>query len=431
MEEANMEERMVALQNELERIMEELEHTRQDRDEEVALGMDMETRLQTTQAELNFVNKQLAALQKQYQEVTGQAGYYKAERDAFKLERDTLRSQMPTPGSLTPMSALMHASTSQESSQPALTIPRTSSPKLAKLPDPPVFTGDSQMGENSLDIWKIKIADKIEQDAARYPDALAQLRYVFSRVGGAAQAQLESYAEENYARALARANEHPGTPAYKTMLTILDNAFGDPDRANTARTKLAKLNQGKKSFAEHYAEFMRYASKTGYDESSLLHMLRLQLSQELGTALSYQATEPKTMDELVRLCQSLDNRQRAEQYRQRTRMAPQQTRTVNMIGTTPCMVSSRPASPPTASTATGTHPGPMDMSAGKTRAKWVTPEVLAERRAKGLCVRCGSKQHFVSQCMLLPTRRPQVMVAEAQIPENAEVDTTESESKNM
>ena len=196
---------------------------------------------------------------------------------------------------------------------------------------------------------------------------------------------------------------------------------------NTARTKLARLSQGKKTFAEHYAEFMRYAPKTGYDENSLLHMLRLQLSQELGTALLYKVTEPTTMDELVRLCQSLDNRQRAEQHRQQSRTAPLQ-QIGDAAGSTPC-----PASPPVTSTATGTLPGPMDTSAGKLRAKWVTPEVLAERRAKGLCVRCGSRQHFVSQCMLLPARRPQAAPAGAQVlgvPEDAEVEVTESETKN-
>ena len=173
--------------------------------------------------------------------------------------------------------------------------------------------GNLRLDDISLDIWKIKMADKIGQDEARYPNALAQLCYIFSQVGGAAQAQLELYAENNYTKGLSNARQHPDIPAYQTMFTILDNAFGDPDRANMARTKLAKLNQGRKPFAEHYAKFMRYAPKMGYDESSLLHMLRLQLSQELGTTLSYQANEPQSIEEMVRLCQSLDNRQRAEQ----------------------------------------------------------------------------------------------------------------------
>ena len=179
--------------------------------------------------------------------------------------------------------------------------------KCAKLPDPPVFMENPRLDDISLDIWKIKMANKMGQDEACYPNALAQLCYIFSQVGGAAQVQLELYAENNYTKALSNAWQHPDIPAYQTMFTILDNVFGDPDQANMARTKLAKLNQGRKPFAEHYAKFMHYAPKMGYDESSLLHMLHLQLLQELGTALSYQANEPQSIEEMVHLCQSLDN----------------------------------------------------------------------------------------------------------------------------
>ena len=75
----------------------------------------------------------------------------------------------------------------------------------------------------------------------------------------------------------------------------------------------------------------------------------------------------------------------------------------------------------------------MDSSAGKTHAKWVTPEILGERRAKGMCVHCGSKQHFVGQCMLLPACHPQATAAQMQaaaVPEDAEVEVIEVESKN-
>ena len=52
---------------------------------------------------------------------------------------------------------------------------------------------------------------------------------------------------------------------------------------------------------------MHYTPKMGYDESSLLHMLHLQLLQELGTALSYQANKPQSIEKMVHLCQSFDN----------------------------------------------------------------------------------------------------------------------------
>ena len=75
----------------------------------------------------------------------------------------------------------------------------------------------------------------------------------------------------------------------------------------------------------------------------------------------------------------------------------------------------------------------MDTSAGKSCAKWVTPEILAERRAKGMCVHCGSKQHFVGQCILLPAYCPQAAAAQMQaaaVPEDAEAEVIEVESKN-
>ena len=47
---------------------------------------------------------------------------------------------------------------------------------------------------------------------------------------------------------------------------------------------------------------MHYVPKIGYDESSLLHKLCLQLLHELGTTLSYQANEPQLIKEMVCVC---------------------------------------------------------------------------------------------------------------------------------
>ena len=58
--------------------------------------------------------------------------------------------------------------------------------------------------------------------------------------------------------------------------------------------------------------------------------------------------------------------------------------------------------------------------------------MLLEQRAKSLYVQCRLKQHFVSQCVLLPTCCPQVAMIETQVPDDAEIETaeTELESKN-
>ena len=89
--------------------------------------------------------------------------------------------------------------------------------------------------------------------------------------------------------------------------------------------------------------------------------------------------------------------------------------------------------PLAASTTTGMHSSLIDMSAGKTHAKWVTSEIVAECRAKGICVHCGSKQHFIGQCMLLPTHCLQATTTQVQaatIPKDAKVEVIEVELKN-
>ena len=40
------------------------------------------------------------------------------------------------------------------------------------------------------------------------------------------------------------------------------------------------------------------------------------------------------------------------------------------------------------------------------RAKWVTKEVLDQRRTRQECLRCGHNDHFISKCRLAPTPRP-------------------------
>lgn len=313
---------------------------------------------------------------------------YELEKEVRKLHREL--GKLAAPATALP--------TGQEGNP---IVQHLSSPQSAKLPDPPMFHGDQLKDETSLDIWKIKMTDKMEQNCDRFGTQLSQFRYVFSRTGGNAQGQLEPYAMDNYAEAKKLAIATPGASGYELLFRVLDAAFGDPDARYTARVALERLSQGRKSFSEYYSEFMRFAPKTGYDQTTLQHRLRSQLSRELGTALSYQPVDPPDFAALVRLCQQLDNRFRSEQQRQQLRTPRSFTPLVN----TPVSNLSAP------STATGTHSGPMDTSAGRTRARWATPEVLANRRAKGQCLRCGSGDHIQNACYLRPARPPRTAAA--------------------
>ena len=52
---------------------------------------------------------------------------------------------------------------------------------------------------------------------------------------------------------------------------------------------------------------------------------------------------------------------------------------------------------------------PMDLDViqpSKTRATWVSPEVIAARRVKGACLRCGGMNHMIKTCTYAPAARP-------------------------
>lgn len=52
---------------------------------------------------------------------------------------------------------------------------------------------------------------------------------------------------------------------------------------------------------------------------------------------------------------------------------------------------------------------PMDLDVvqpAKRRAIWVSSEVIAARRAKGACLRCGNMEHMIKTCTFAPAARP-------------------------
>ena len=61
-----------------------------------------------------------------------------------------------------------------------------------------------------------------------------------------------------------------------------------------------------------------------------------------------------------------------------------------------------PRHKPTPSTATGTHPGPMDLSAAR---KTLSPEERGRHISGGLCFYCGGSGHLARTCPTRPGQR--------------------------
>lgn len=60
----------------------------------------------------------------------------------------------------------------------------------------------------------------------------------------------------------------------------------------------------------------------------------------------------------------------------------------------------------------------------KPQAKWVSREILEQRRDRQECLRCGDSNHFISKCCLAPATRPVSGKTKRQQPRTAAASET-------
>jgi hypothetical protein len=66
---------------------------------------------------------------------------------------------------------------------------------------------------------------------------------------------------------------------------MLELAFGDQDKAATAKRELLRLKQRDREFCQYYAEFQRYVADVKWNAEAQMDALRNGLSNELKVSL--------------------------------------------------------------------------------------------------------------------------------------------------
>ena len=199
----------------------------------------------------------------------------------------------------------------------------------------------------------------------------------------------------------------------EALITLLANAFGDPDRVRTAERNLQSLRQKNRNFSDYLADFQQYAAKVSWNDTAKRTSLYERLSVKLKDALVTLDT-PDELDQYIILLKPVDNKIRARAVERKGSSSTWRSHTTTTTATP------KPAAPPTTTTVTGTQVGPIDLLAGRRRLSQAPSE---DRMRRGQCFYCGGANHMARQC---PNRQSHLRANAAAIRASPPVVTEDS-----
>lgn len=137
---------------------------------------------------------------------------------------------------------------------------------------------------------------------------------------------------------------------FMVLLNVLEASFGHSDRTGTAERKLEFLKKANRYFSTCYAKFSCHVANSQWNDAAKKTALSWGLSNEIKDAPTLADQVPDAYGEFSSYLLRLDNRIHAREEETKGRPTPR---------------AAAPKIPaiPVKTTATGTHPDPMDLSA--------------------------------------------------------------------
>ena len=260
--------------------------------------------------------------------------------------------------------------------------PKTKAPDIK---DPESYRGDKNAFENFV----TQLALKFSSDPDRFNADESKISYAGSFLRGPAYDWFRPHVD--------RLTGKTTFMNYEAFIIALGSAWDDPDAIATAERKLLNLKQGNEPCSVYHAKFSSLMAILKWDTPAQVSHFKRGLRDELKDLLVSIPDQPTTFDDYVKLCIKLDNRWHAR-YLERKPHQPKNSngsekKSSSQQTQAPKSASSQSTMP---STASGTHPGPMDLSTAKYQR--LSKEEKSRRYKEGLCAYCDEKGHFVMAC---------------------------------
>jgi hypothetical protein len=261
----------------------------------------------------------------------------------------------------------------------------SSSHRPIKAADPERFSGDRAETEGFIRAIRLSIAVQ----PGSFPDERTKVLYALSfMTGGSAQVWAYNETEAVINR------RSIGT--FEDFAQRVQDAFGDPDRSRTARTKLHSLTMISGMSADEYtAQFEILAGRTGFNDAALEDAYSRGLPAAILDKIHAQPSLPADLRSWKETACRIDRNHRRLMEVKRaqtlhTRPAPARIHSTP-VATTP----TASASPDTAT--------PMDIDSNRRRIE------------KRTCYRCGMPGHIAPHCTQPPKERIRTNLTEADI----------------
>jgi hypothetical protein len=257
-----------------------------------------------------------------------------------------------------------------------------------KAADPERFSGNRADTEGFIRALKLAIAVQ----PGSFPDERTKILYALSFMTGGS-AQTWAYNETE-----AVINGESTFQTFEDFARRVEEAFGDPDRARTARTKLHHLKMTPGMSADEYtAQFEILAGRTGFNDAALEDAYSRGLPTIILDKIHAQPSLPTDLKAWKESACQIDRNYRRLVDVKRAQASHTLTRpATTRIHSTPAATIPTVTAPPDTST-------PMDIDSNHRRVE------------KRTCYRCGTPGHIAPNCTQPPKPRIRTNLTEADI----------------